>query len=394
MGFYLRKSFRAGPIRFNLSKSGLGLSAGVKGARVGTGPKGRYVHGGRHGLYYRKYASSGGKKRSRNVSSATGGGESSGLGTVIGAIAGIFVVVWLLNNPWVLAALVAVAILAFAAWFWKDWRDKRVLERYRAALDDAFVREDGTPGESELAAIRDVQSKLPDRAPLKKKVGKIEADVYQAVLDRVLDDGRVTDAESERIRTAEDSLRIDEATQRKAKKEIFSSAYIEAIEDRRITEGEFNNLRNLADGLGIPRTEIERELSVVNDILEAQSLSLPFEPIPHGKLDVRPQKSEEAYFQCKAQVLTRRKCKSADSGYEYRTKRDGILLLTQKRLFVVDRGTTSVRYGNLADVDYDIDLDLIVISKSTSSRPVFLRTESPIYTARVIDLLAQAHRSA
>jgi Protein of unknown function (DUF4236) len=32
MGLYLRKSFRAGPIRFNLSKSGLGISGGVKGA--------------------------------------------------------------------------------------------------------------------------------------------------------------------------------------------------------------------------------------------------------------------------------------------------------------------------------------------------------------------------
>jgi len=47
MGFYIRKSFRAGPIRLNLSKSGLGLSAGVTGLRVGTGPRGTYVHGGR-----------------------------------------------------------------------------------------------------------------------------------------------------------------------------------------------------------------------------------------------------------------------------------------------------------------------------------------------------------
>ena len=34
MGFYLRKSFRAGPIRFNLSKRGIGASVGVTGARI------------------------------------------------------------------------------------------------------------------------------------------------------------------------------------------------------------------------------------------------------------------------------------------------------------------------------------------------------------------------
>ena len=53
MGFYLRKSIKVGPVRFNLSKSGVGISAGFKGLRFGTGPRGNYVHVGRYGLYYR-----------------------------------------------------------------------------------------------------------------------------------------------------------------------------------------------------------------------------------------------------------------------------------------------------------------------------------------------------
>lgn len=53
MSFYLRKSLRAGPFRLNLSKSGIGVSAGVPGFRVGTGPRGNYIHAGRHGIYYR-----------------------------------------------------------------------------------------------------------------------------------------------------------------------------------------------------------------------------------------------------------------------------------------------------------------------------------------------------
>lgn len=51
---FLRKSVKLGPLRLNLSKSGVGASFGVKGARVGVKPSGqRYVHAGRHGLYYR-----------------------------------------------------------------------------------------------------------------------------------------------------------------------------------------------------------------------------------------------------------------------------------------------------------------------------------------------------
>lgn len=61
MGFYVRKSVRAGPFRFNLSKSGLGVSAGVPGFRVGTGPRGNYIHAGKGGVYYR--ASLGGRVR-------------------------------------------------------------------------------------------------------------------------------------------------------------------------------------------------------------------------------------------------------------------------------------------------------------------------------------------
>ena len=60
MGFYLRKSLSFGPVRFNLSKSGIGVSAGVRGARVGVSATGRaYVHAGRSGLYFRQSLGSG-----------------------------------------------------------------------------------------------------------------------------------------------------------------------------------------------------------------------------------------------------------------------------------------------------------------------------------------------
>ena len=53
MGFYIRKSINFGGVRFNFSNSGIGASVGVKGFRVGTSPRGNYIHMGRNGLYYR-----------------------------------------------------------------------------------------------------------------------------------------------------------------------------------------------------------------------------------------------------------------------------------------------------------------------------------------------------
>lgn len=63
MPFYIRKSVSAGPFRFNLSKSGIGVSAGIKGLRIGTGPRGHYIHAGRGGLYYRSSIPGGGERR-------------------------------------------------------------------------------------------------------------------------------------------------------------------------------------------------------------------------------------------------------------------------------------------------------------------------------------------
>jgi hypothetical protein len=55
MGFYIRKSFKIGPLRMNLSKSGLGASVGTKGTRLGLSSKGKlYTHLGRWGLYHRQ----------------------------------------------------------------------------------------------------------------------------------------------------------------------------------------------------------------------------------------------------------------------------------------------------------------------------------------------------
>lgn len=57
MTFFIRKalSFLGGLLRLNLSKSGPGVSVGLKGLRVGVKPDGRaYVAGGRGGLYFRE----------------------------------------------------------------------------------------------------------------------------------------------------------------------------------------------------------------------------------------------------------------------------------------------------------------------------------------------------
>lgn len=71
MGFLFKKSIKVGPVRVNVSKSGVGVSAGVKGARIGINSKGKvYGSAGVKGLTYRTQLS-GAKKQKKTVDNET-----------------------------------------------------------------------------------------------------------------------------------------------------------------------------------------------------------------------------------------------------------------------------------------------------------------------------------
>jgi hypothetical protein len=64
MGYFFRRSTRLGPFRLNFSKSGIGVSVGVKGARLTMTPRGTtYVTVGSHGFYYRETLSGHGQSQ-------------------------------------------------------------------------------------------------------------------------------------------------------------------------------------------------------------------------------------------------------------------------------------------------------------------------------------------
>jgi hypothetical protein len=54
VGITFAKSVRFGAVRFNFSGSGIGISAGIPGLRLGTGPRGAHISGGIGGFRYRK----------------------------------------------------------------------------------------------------------------------------------------------------------------------------------------------------------------------------------------------------------------------------------------------------------------------------------------------------
>ncbi len=59
MGLSFSRSVKFGAARFNFSGSGIGVSVGIPGLRIGTGPRGAYISGGMGGFRYRKSLNAG-----------------------------------------------------------------------------------------------------------------------------------------------------------------------------------------------------------------------------------------------------------------------------------------------------------------------------------------------
>jgi hypothetical protein len=88
MAWFLRKALTFGPFRLNLSKSGFGLSMGVRGARIGIGPKGSYVHAGRHGIYFKQPLRAR-PRTSKGIATSVGSGKGSSLTMAVLDVPGI-----------------------------------------------------------------------------------------------------------------------------------------------------------------------------------------------------------------------------------------------------------------------------------------------------------------
>ena len=114
MGFQFRKSISLGKgARINLSKKGVGFSAGVKGARIGVGSKGAYtstsIPG--TGLYSVNYINKGKKSSGTPTSAQSSSSGNAGMGFLI--IIGIIV---LIVNPVLGFILFAIGGIAYYYW--------------------------------------------------------------------------------------------------------------------------------------------------------------------------------------------------------------------------------------------------------------------------------------
>ena len=421
MGFYLRKSFRAGPIRFNLSKGGIGASFGVTGARLGVSSAGRaYVHGGRGGLYYRK--SLGGEEGGREEGGRARAAGPVALGpieltedtgatygalqaqepatdTIVApvrrspptygwlALGAVAAGLWLPSPfPAVVAAAVFAAFVALGA-----GRGKRRAagDAYGRLLDARIAAADPI-SDDERSAV-DAARRDPRLTPADARY--FEERAYLALLETATANGAGDSRLFERLAEVETLVRLDPALRHRARLDAYSRAHVEAVSDHDLTEAEEQALDRARAAFGLTDEELADELSLLDRLRELRAIRDGDLPVVDAtaKLSSR----EVCHLESKGRLLKRRLLRSfSRDGRRYKVRgyvidKEGSLLVTSRRVALIHQGATSFPIGKILNVEVDHDRQLLILTRDGVATPTCLTTPDALRAGAIVAALAE-----
>ena len=419
VGFYIRKSFKAGPFRLNLSKSGLGVSAGVKGARIGVDAKGRaYTHAGRYGLYHRQYHSGfSGSSRTREepttyplideeIHMPTGVTFSSRRDVLPQStktspeayivepkhpVAGVFS-----------AALAILAVTAAFAETLSPWFTALVsLVGVGSAIlgvRNLVVIQGRKRLQNSVAAILrsgssfSMENEIETDGIPAEDVAFVGKTAFRDLLVDIVRDGRVDADERERMAWCEDTFSLEQAFVLACKVAAFQRVVLVAVSDHDLTREEEATLAHVRSEFDLPDHAIAELRATVSELSEVRR-------IREGEL--RPidtthklGKTEACYFEAPARLLkynvlkrfTRDGVRHKVRGYEI--AKEGVLLLTSRRITLRHEGASNIPYTKVLNVEVDADQNLITIVKDGVQKPVYITTPRSLEASAMIAELA------
>jgi hypothetical protein len=420
MGWYIRKAFSTGPVRFNLSKSGLGMSFGVKGARVGVGPRGAYTHLGRGGLYYRS-GYSGGRRVSAGQSASLhlasqDAGESIESRLVLyddkqihrkrltlqlalqrkwiwkqKTLVTLAVISFLMGLPIGEAALILPSLL-LAPVVWGAVAHRLRLseaEQFHQSLVRKFIgRSDGSAQTlaGELKASLDstkTQGKYRDFAL---------TCFYRDYLEAVLADSKITDAEETSLAAVETVIGLSGDALKTLKRWVFNRAYLDVVEDKALSKEEEADIFRAQRVLGLSDDDVREELDTLNTLREVRKIQE--EGLTPVAANIPLSKNEACYHKSRGRIVKEKVLRTYQSAGERHkvtdlaVEREGDLYLTSAKIALAGDGVYSVKLDNIFDVETDLDQNTVELSVEGRKTPLVLTVpDSYLFSAKLNKLL-------
>jgi hypothetical protein len=410
MGFFIRKAFKAGPIRFNLSKSGVGVSAGVTGARLGLNKNGAYVYGGRHGLYYRERIGKKGKRHARVERQPDGRAvEINPAGPTdifidTGAtfpsvydliephpwpnlkertawfrhpllwvlIAGLFLLSGYLNEP-VLWGVAGAALVVVLIAILNDYRWRK---KGRTMIEELSKQFEDDPASLDLSLMHEFEEKAP-----KRYNERFMPDLYTVILQIAFE--KPDDEHIFAYNKFEKQVPVHSEFIMEAKQAILTRALEAVLEDHLLSEEEEQQMRDLIKKLDLSDDFIFEELQYLDlaskirkemeQPLQEESCSMP---LVRGEVCYAEFDNVRLLEERVQERFQRNRVQYRKLGYE--TQIEGKLILTDRRLVIAGSGSREYRLNKIADVITDLQTNLIEITIAGRKNPIFLTSEYPM----------------
>ena len=386
MGFYIRKGFSAGPVRFNLSKSGIGTSFGVRGARVSMGPRGAFLNAGAGGLYFRQslngptFSGLGRVARSPQIHNASPGAffndaqvsrrkmtldlrlkdtSLSGMFFFVGLLVGCASLfmndypVWQKAFGWSgSGSLIIALILKLDFWvtkcasLWIYYSAKRKILKSTINFD--------------LQPVQKI-------ANSKKKTIKNYAlcKLFSSVLTRMLSDAKLDAQGGEFLIEVEKTIN-DESLSKTIKRYAFHQAYLVVVADSILSQDEENEIFKIKDFLRLNDDDVADEMSTLRKLQEVRKAK-------DGKLEpitpaIAMQKDEICYHQTHGReakekvVQTYQQDGVRHKVTDWQVECEGDIYLTSKRIIIVANGVKSFRLDKIFNIETDLDKNALNLS--------------------------------
>ncbi len=434
MGFYLRKSFRMGPLRLNLSKSGFGISAGVPGMRFGVSATGRpYVHAGRGGLYYREYLGSG-RRRPSASPARPGADEFSYLGPAVlyedtgvtyppedpaevgatpmtlpgdraldgASVAGPGIAILLGAGVLALAALLTAGVarivaLAIAGVLVVVWAvlDRRSRGRAQARATLHGLLQAACADAAPLAAASLTRLHVATRDP-RLDEGAARAELRGAYLEaavRLAADGYVEEGEATLLEQLEESFAIDPESCAAARLDAYHALYLAAVADRELSAQEEASLDGVRKALRVPPEDVAPEQAVLQRLHGLREIRAGRLPVVDPGVPL--ESGERCHYAAPARLLREKTVRRFQrDGRKYKVRgltvvAEGTLLLTDRRVLVIAEGTTSVPADRILDLDVDLDRNLLRLTEDERVTPILITTPDAATAGAVIAAVAK-----
>ncbi|MCA9664085.1 MAG: hypothetical protein KC503_00810 [Myxococcales bacterium] len=222
----------------------------------------------------------------------------------------------------------------------------------RAAITACVTESTNAEQLSQLAKARRSAGKLTQSVQ-----ATIEA-AHRVLVSSIVDDGVVEDAELERLQQTEDALQLSATAKNHGRLHGFSDVYHAAIEDGELTEREDEALQHISKRLGISKQSIRAELAFIEQLRRARDVREG--DLVACEVDAKLQRGEQAY-----------RVVAASEEQRGGGRREGRLMVTNRRMLFLSDGLTTVPYAKILDISVlpaEGELIVIVDGRKTPRR--------------------------